>query len=896
MSTAPLPALNADAVGWHTLCGPLIPAAIERIATETAVQHALTTEAFGSGLRLVRTTGGEAVVTVRWQPAPPQPPRTLGHQLAPAPFTEVLIAPTGRDVAEELRQRLTAACEAHTDDELATIRAAMPLLQRHSSPTAAFDGWALIFRDHYLEHSLGFLLAVERAGIPPRWIAALDKGDRTAGRDRIRATFAARGYRTGLLDNTAINAPAAHAAALERATAEVDAFIDAARAAGRRILVIDDGGLLARGYGTAGAPRTVDAALELTVSGIQRIAAAGPLAIPVLNLARSQLKTRLGYPEIADSCLRRLRAILPDRKFIGRPALLLGYGTLGSQLASAFRALGCPLHVVDTDVMALIDAAEHGYATHRTARDALAAVRPWLVIGTTGEDALREDDLPLLPDGVHLAPFATRDFSLLGRSPFRRNAVEIPGVGTRFRLPSGRTLVLLGDGRSLNLFEADSIGPEGYDAYRAGTLIAAAYLCADPGRVPPGLHTAPADHAIADAGLWDAYYDHHLAPRERQLGTACVIGYGVAGRLHTDILADLASDVIVVDPKHQDLPRERRAFRQDVGDLAPAVAAGVDLWSICAPTADHLPILRAILAHDPAARILVEKPLCLAHEIDAFAELAASHPEARIVVGDQYRHAAALPAFTRLVQRLEPATALSRVAVSFTKDRGADIAGGRFIDADYGVLGYEWLHMLTVLAGILPAPIMSTYLDSNPATSQLTATYDPRLFVSALTEHTTLHRPQSAPLHLELSSSILAPAALLGPPPQPAAPWRRNIRPTDTRHRHLTADAGNTRFTLHLDPVTTADGWQLDRNHHRLTATRLDNGQLLHDEVIHDSPLTTSLHHAVTTLLATTPPPPPVLTSLRRIATLATLLHAHTPPNAADNADYPQPRPATPSR
>lgn len=72
-----------------------------------------------------------------------------------------------------------------------------------------------------------------------------------------------------------------------------DAFLGAAHAVGRRVLGVDDGGLLARGYGALGAPRTVDAALELTVSGIKRIAAAGSLAIPVLNLARSQVKSRL---------------------------------------------------------------------------------------------------------------------------------------------------------------------------------------------------------------------------------------------------------------------------------------------------------------------------------------------------------------------------------------------------------------------------------------------------------------------------------------------------------------------------------------------------------------------------------------------------------------------------
>lgn len=54
----------------------------------------------------------------------------------------------------------------------------------------------------------------------------------------------------------------------------------------------------------------------------------------------------------------------------------------------------------------------------------------------------------------------------------------------------------LGDGRSLNLVAADSVGPEGYDAHRAGTLIAAAYLCADPPPRPARpAHPEPAQAA-----------------------------------------------------------------------------------------------------------------------------------------------------------------------------------------------------------------------------------------------------------------------------------------------------------------------------------------------------------------------------------------------------------------
>lgn len=125
------------------------------------------------------------------------------------------------------------------------------------------------------------------------------------------------------------------------------------------------------------------------------------------------IRRKTGYAEIADSCLRRLRSLLPAVKFIGRSLLLLGFGALGSRLAPLLRAQGCRVCVVDTDMLALITAAEAGYCAHRTAAEALKCARPLLVLGTTGEVALSVADLEMLPDGSFLAPFATRDFSVL---------------------------------------------------------------------------------------------------------------------------------------------------------------------------------------------------------------------------------------------------------------------------------------------------------------------------------------------------------------------------------------------------------------------------------------------------------------------------------------------------
>lgn len=87
----------------------------------------------------------------------------------------------------------------------------------------------------------------------------------------------------------------------------------------------------------------------------------------------------------------------------------------------------------------------------------------------------------------------------------------------------------------------------------------------------------------------------------------------------------------------------------------------------------------------------------------------------------------------------------------------------------------------------------------------------------------------------------------------------------------MTLHAGQTRCTLHFDPVTAAGGWQLECNRHRLTVER--RAEILHDQVLADSPLQTALRSTIDALLGTDPMPPPDLLPLQRIATIAELLH-----------------------
>lgn len=884
-----LPPPKTDRTGpWEVIRGPLTPSGIDQLVCEVAARHHLHPARTPEGMHLSAAEHEpDPVVSLTWRPHLPLGPDTLSHTVPPEQ-TEVHLHhyPSAQQAASDLSRTLSRAAAAFTLAEQDGIRACMPLLEQFTPRPGHLADWALIVRDHYVENTLGFIHALTETGVPARWIYALDKGDATLRAHRIHATLEQMGCTSGVLDNTAINAPSSHTADLAIARHHLDTFIDAAHAEGRKVMVIDDGGLIAQGYGRADATHPVDAAVELTVSGLKRIKAAG-VNIPVCNLARSSLKLRLGYAEIADSCLRRMRELLPAIKFIGRPVLVLGHGALGSRLARSLADLGCVVHVVDPDPLALIEAAEAGHPTHPTLDIALSQVAPILIAGTTGEQAVTEQSLSLLPDGVFLAPFATADFSFLaGPNNQACQVTEIPGVGRRYQLTPGQQVTVLGNGRSLNLYQADAIPTQGYDAYRAGTLLAAEDLAHRHSTLAPGVHTEIVDDLIADSGLYQAYYDTHLAAPARTFSAVpsptttgshvqgkqvCVVGYGKIGRLHTEILAGLGAEPVVIDPKHQDLPAEYTSFPHEVEQLPDQARSNIGMWSVCTPTADHLPVLRTLLEHDPQARILVEKPACLGNEIDAFQELLHDHPRARIVVTDQYRHARALEVLRALMDQYEPDAVPGHVAVTFVKDRTDDIALGRFVDRSYGVLGYEWLHMLSVLHGVLDEQTMAAYLATPPQETDLLATYHPDLFVSALTERTHLNLPTGA-LYLDLTSSIATPTLPVGrTAPAPSGKGE----PAVDRHRTASIHVGQTRFTVAFDPVTLPNGELLGRNHHLLLVER--NGAVLHEEIVEDSPLHTTVSRAATDLFGAAALPTPELVGLRRIAAIAEVLHAHRP-------------------
>ncbi|WP_395605998.1 hypothetical protein [Pseudomonas sp. B16120] len=403
---------------------------------------------------------------------------------------------------------LRVYCSSYSSDEVDLIRGGFPLLASVSAQhNFENDNVALIFRDHFLEDNLGFLLSCKDSGINPRWIFALSKGDRTLKRDRIASYLKSLHFNVGLFDNAAFDSKA-----FDENTSSVygliEQFVLQAKAAGRRVILIDDGALMPMVFGQR--QHLIDFTIELTIIGIKRLSKLASLSMPILDLARSKLKTALVYPEISDACFRRVRHMLSDEKFSGRTVIIAGYGNAGRPLAQKFRSIGCQVVVVDVHKIPLICAAEEGFRTFSSLRAALEQHKPMLVVGCSGEVSIGAEDLDLIPNGCYLTGIATRDLSEINKNLGKQQIVNIPGFGNEYRLADGRVFYQLGDGRSVNLFESDSIPNKAGDIFRSAVLILLASGIRTPEKFCAGINLNQVDDVLLESGIYDAYYETYL--------------------------------------------------------------------------------------------------------------------------------------------------------------------------------------------------------------------------------------------------------------------------------------------------------------------------------------------------------------------------------------------------
>ncbi|HTQ90634.1 MAG TPA: adenosylhomocysteinase, partial [Streptosporangiaceae bacterium] len=247
---------------------------------------------------------------------------------------------------------------------------------------------------------------------------------------------------------------------------------------------------------------------ESTATGVirlRRMAAEGALAFPVIAANDTAVKRMVdntcGTGQSAiDGILRATNTLLA-----GKTVVVAGFGAGGRGVAEYARGFGAQVIVTEIDPVRALDASLRGFWVLPMAR---AAPLGEVFITVTGSvDVINADHLAVMRDGAILANAGHFDVEIDVRALDGLAKAVHPGVRPHvdaYELGDGRTLLLLAEGRVVNLVAAEGHPPEVMDLAFGIEALALAWLAGrsdTDGELPAGVHEVPADIDAEAASL-----------------------------------------------------------------------------------------------------------------------------------------------------------------------------------------------------------------------------------------------------------------------------------------------------------------------------------------------------------------------------------------------------------
>jgi adenosylhomocysteinase len=263
-------------------------------------------------------------------------------------------------------------------------------------------------------------------------------------------------------------------------------------------LVLDDGGDLVNTLHEA-RPELIAAVLggcEATSSGaarLRRMAAAGSLGFPVVAAAGSATRRMIDHKygtsqSVLDGILRATNTLIA-----GKTVVVAGFGPCGSGIAERARGLGAQVIVTEVDPVRALGAIMQGFRL--LPMEEAAAAGELFITATGSRDVIGVAHLQAMRDGTILANAGHFDVEIDVRG-LADIAVEVnPSVrphADEFVLASGQRLILLAEGRVVNLVAGEGNPAAVMDISFAAQALALARIAAEPA-LAPGVYDMPAE-------------------------------------------------------------------------------------------------------------------------------------------------------------------------------------------------------------------------------------------------------------------------------------------------------------------------------------------------------------------------------------------------------------------
>lgn len=398
-------------------------------------------------------------------------------------------------------------CMEYSDNEISTILNDMKITKDYSeNHKGILNNIAIIWRDHFLEENIGLLSGFVTLGVKPNDILALDKGDSTLHRFEITATFKKMGFNVDVLDNSSLE----DEKLMEIGTNMITNFISERK--DKKIIILDDGAIISKILNKVHFDNIISI-VELTEMGLRRINKLDKIDYPILNVAKTKLKRNLVYPEISNSLFIRIIELLGGEKLVGRSAVLCGYGDMGEILAERFRALGVRVSIVDIDTMRLIVAGERGFNTYDNIVDAVKNEKPFIIIGASGYYSITKDIFQYLDEKTYITAGATADLNVFNE--YKANSTYVPKLGTIYCIDD-KNIIVLGNGRSVNLYYSEAIPNKSNDIFKAGTLVTVCNSVINANDLQNGVKLNVVDEWIKSSGILEEYYKLYISSSSKK--------------------------------------------------------------------------------------------------------------------------------------------------------------------------------------------------------------------------------------------------------------------------------------------------------------------------------------------------------------------------------------------
>jgi adenosylhomocysteinase len=235
---------------------------------------------------------------------------------------------------------------------------------------------------------------------------------------------------------------------------------------------------------------------EETTTGIVRLRAMfkdGVLTFPAMNVNDADTKhffdNRYGTGQSTlDGIIRATNVLLA-----GKTIVVAGYGWCGKGVALRARGLGANVIVTEIDPP---KRSKPSWMASESCRWMKLHPQGDLFITVTGnKHVIRAEHFDVMKDGAMVCNSGHFDIEIDLKS-LGAKATEVKDVRNftqQYQLPNGKSIIVLGEGRLVNLAAAEGHPSAVMDMSFANQALACEYLVKNKGKLEPGIHSIPVE-------------------------------------------------------------------------------------------------------------------------------------------------------------------------------------------------------------------------------------------------------------------------------------------------------------------------------------------------------------------------------------------------------------------